>query len=1440
MATHVRKAVSAAIAVAVLGTVTGEAAAATSVRTEQASLTRTLQSLDRLAAAVTPQSDPAPAPAATSELDRISDERDRQLVEDFAEFDEEEEVREAARKALESTDPDAVRTFLERGEAEARQRAKDKRADVDTGNRRQIEGLRGTGGPFFNAEVERVLKGTAQDRADFLAFGADIARQRDKATEQNEQQRAAENRKRVEMLAAVGGPEVKRTAQAALATGDDKVIAEFLETGYLVAAQKDADDREAHEKAQKEALEAAERLRVLAEKASTAAAARTKLIATHGDAVRALKTASNAMSAAAAQSREADRMLAADKAGKRLSDYAPVKAEVARQVGIAEGAAKATQVAAGQAKVQADVLVGTGLTHGVQWSEVASGIAGAADAAAKAAATARHAVDATAADAAGLNSKNQAELHAQQAAKWRANAEEHAKAAARLAEAAAKQARIAADAAAKSRQARIAAEQAEKEAWEHARKTRDARIEAERQARIAAEQRAIAERERDLAAAARARAERERDIAAAARARAEAEARTASARRADAQAAAAVAAEKRATAQAQEGIAAKADELARGEETKARTARDKAVEAERVHNAEAARARATEAMAAKAAGTEHAETARAAATEARSAANAAGTAAGTARGAADQASAAAVRSRSAAIEAAGAAARARAAAAEATAHAARANAAANKAEAAAFAANAAANRAEAEAALTRAAAQRANAQAAEATAQEARAGIAAHEASRLAGLAAVHANQSLQAANRTRDEADGATREAAMARLQSTIALQAAASARTTAAGIADPTNTAIALTAPFTGTDVDADFAAEVAKAAQAMGQDEVTKAETRATEAVKAAEAAEAAAKRANDQVAPAFKAAAAAARSSADAARSSAAAMKSAAQAAEDGAKARAAAARANQADAQAQADAKLARSAANRAFADAAAARNAATQAEAEAARARGAAADAENHAAAANSAANLAEQEASVAQGAAAQAEKDAADANKFAESAEKHATSAETAAKNAGTYAKEADEAAKKAEEYQRELERKEREEAAKQDGKGGGPELTWQEEQALEDADMSPEEYEAARALAQQSLIDYLMENGAELLVELAAEKIKECWDDPDIPTCLWAVAESLPWTKAGVLLTKLPKIGKAILGIKDFLDKSAKAKKLIGKGQEILEKFRNTPVVCTLEDNSFTPQTPVLMADGTRLPIKDVRVGQRVLATDPVTGQTAARPVADLITGSGRKDLVRVTVDADGPAGDATGEVTATAGHPFWVENRHRWLDAADLRAGDMLRTPEGGERQVLGTRAWSETLTVHNLTVEGLHTYYVAAGPATVLVHNAKKKKCNFQIDHVGQVDQDWVTKGAHLNMKDGMEVALRPDGKGGITGEAIRLSKGTATQKQVDAVIDMIESNPKLREDMIRVTKAAKEVFESSAKAMKEGRNPQWRFSNDRTEELQQLIDAMEKM
>ncbi len=397
-----------------------------------------------------------------------------------------------------------------------------------------------------------------------------------------------------------------------------------------------------------------------------------------------------------------------------------------------------------------------------------------------------------------------------------------------------------------------------------------------------------------------------------------------------------------------------------------------------------------------------------------------------------------------------------------------------------------------------------------------------------------------------------------MARVQSAVAVQAAASARSTAAGIADPANTAIALTAPFSGTDVTADFAADVARAALELGQAEVVKAESRAAEAVRAAEAAEAAAKLANAQVAPAFKAAAAAARSSSDTARSSVAAMRSAADAAEDGAKARAAAASADKADVQARADAKAAREAADQAFADAAAARTAATRAEAEAVRARTAATEAENHATAAASAASLAEREATAAQTAAAQAEKDAADAAQLATSAEEYATSAEAAAKKADSYAKEADAAAERAEAYQREQERKAREEAASKPAPTtpeSDPDLV---KQALEEAGISAEEYEAALAIAGKDLLDYLLENGAEILVELVAGDIMECIDDPDIATCIWAIISNLPVLKAAKLLGKIPKITKAILGISAFLDKTAAARKKVKKVEEALEKVK------------------------------------------------------------------------------------------------------------------------------------------------------------------------------------------------------------------------------------------------------------------------------------------
>ncbi|WP_240512600.1 polymorphic toxin-type HINT domain-containing protein [Streptomyces griseoruber] len=162
----------------------------------------------------------------------------------------------------------------------------------------------------------------------------------------------------------------------------------------------------------------------------------------------------------------------------------------------------------------------------------------------------------------------------------------------------------------------------------------------------------------------------------------------------------------------------------------------------------------------------------------------------------------------------------------------------------------------------------------------------------------------------------------------------------------------------------------------------------------------------------------------------------------------------------------------------------------------------------------------------------------------------------------------------------------------------------------------------------------------------------------------------------------------------------------------------------------NSFTPDTKVLMADGSAKAIKDVKAGDKVLATDPETGETTAETVTAEITGKGIKHLVKVTVDTDGKKGSKTAQVTATDGHPFWVPELGEWIDATDLKAGEWLRTSAGTLVQITAVERWTALdATVHNLTVSMLHTYYVLAGRTPVLVHN---QNCGPDDDAAGYAD------------------------------------------------------------------------------------------------------------
>jgi hypothetical protein len=148
---------------------------------------------------------------------------------------------------------------------------------------------------------------------------------------------------------------------------------------------------------------------------------------------------------------------------------------------------------------------------------------------------------------------------------------------------------------------------------------------------------------------------------------------------------------------------------------------------------------------------------------------------------------------------------------------------------------------------------------------------------------------------------------------------------------------------------------------------------------------------------------------------------------------------------------------------------------------------------------------------------------------------------------------------------------------------------------------------------------------------------------------------------------------------------------------------------VGCT---HSFDPATPVKMADGSTKAIKDVRLGEKVVATEPETGVTTVQTVTALHVNQDT-DLTDVAVKA--PDGRTT-VLETTEHHPFWDVTTGEWVNAADLQVGHLLRDDAGANLStVVGIRVFAGSQEMRDLTVDNVHTYYVVAGNTPVLVHN-----------------------------------------------------------------------------------------------------------------------------
>jgi len=148
----------------------------------------------------------------------------------------------------------------------------------------------------------------------------------------------------------------------------------------------------------------------------------------------------------------------------------------------------------------------------------------------------------------------------------------------------------------------------------------------------------------------------------------------------------------------------------------------------------------------------------------------------------------------------------------------------------------------------------------------------------------------------------------------------------------------------------------------------------------------------------------------------------------------------------------------------------------------------------------------------------------------------------------------------------------------------------------------------------------------------------------------------------------------------------------------------------------HSFDPDTKVLMADGSQRPIKDVNVGDKVLATDPTTGVSKAEDVTQLHRNTDH-DFSDVTVkDQNG----RTSVLNTTQNHPFWNKTDKKWTDAKDLKPGDRLEVEGEGQVLVKAVTNRAGSAEMRDLTVDTIHTYYVIAGNEPVLVHNNNRNR------------------------------------------------------------------------------------------------------------------------
>ena len=187
----------------------------------------------------------------------------------------------------------------------------------------------------------------------------------------------------------------------------------------------------------------------------------------------------------------------------------------------------------------------------------------------------------------------------------------------------------------------------------------------------------------------------------------------------------------------------------------------------------------------------------------------------------------------------------------------------------------------------------------------------------------------------------------------------------------------------------------------------------------------------------------------------------------------------------------------------------------------------------------------------------------------------------------------------------------------------------------------------------------------------------------------------------EAAAFMLKLVGIGQDTYGLIEAI-KSKDPKEIV------IATVRLAVSVFTLKSQCFTGDTLVSTEEGNRR-IDEIKPGDKVLSYNTETGENELQEVNN-VSVSKTDILVHIITD-DGR------DIETTMFHPFYVKNEDgtgEWKAASNLKAGDELLSEDGNKVKVSEVKVekLAEEITVYNLELDEVHTYYVAGG---VLVHN-----------------------------------------------------------------------------------------------------------------------------